>query len=89
MGTTIDPAVLIIGFVQAIASNPDDVIVRTVKRGPDTVIVVRVSKKDVGRVIGANGRTARALRILLVAMRKTDSDCPSYSLDIEAHPDEL
>jgi predicted RNA-binding protein YlqC (UPF0109 family) len=87
MPLKIDPAVLVIGFVQAIVSDPDAVTVSTFEGGEGIVIAVRVSKKDLGRVIGASGRTARALRILLRAIRQNDS--PEYALDLDAHPDPL
>ena len=87
MASPLDPAALVVSFVRAIVTHPDAVTVGTYEREADTVIEVRVSQKDLGKVIGANGRTARALRILLVAMRQ--NNLGQYFLDIDAHPDQL
>ena len=49
-------------LVKGIVDNPDDVQVasRDLRRG--RVLEVRVHPDDLGRVIGRNGRTAKALR---------------------------
>lgn len=47
---------------------------------------VRVPATDLGKVIGKQGRTARALRVLLAARGRRDG--LSYGLDIENHPDQ-
>jgi predicted RNA-binding protein YlqC (UPF0109 family) len=49
-------------LVKGIVDNPDDVQVasRTLRRG--RVLEVRVHPEDLGKVIGRNGRTAKALR---------------------------
>ena len=54
-------------LVRGIVDNPDDVRVnaRTLRRGD--VLEVRVNPADLGRVIGRNGRTARALRTVIGA----------------------
>lgn len=55
-------------LVRGIVDNPDDVRVnaRTQRRGD--VLEVRVNPADLGRVIGRNGRTARALRTVIGAL---------------------
>ena len=55
-------------LVRGIVDNPDDVRVnaRTLRRGD--VLEVRVNPADLGRVIGRNGRTARALRTVIDAL---------------------
>ena len=55
-------------LVRGIVENPDDVRVnaRTLRRGD--VLEVRVNPADLGRVIGRNGRTARALRTVIGAL---------------------
>jgi len=54
--------------VKGIVDNPDDVRVdmRTLRRG--SVLEVRVHPEDLGKVIGRNGRTARALRTVVGAL---------------------
>ncbi|GAB2993306.1 MAG TPA: RNA-binding protein [Actinotalea caeni] len=60
-------------LVRGIVDNPDDVEVssRTLRRGE--LLEVRVNPSDLGRVIGRNGRTARALRTVIDALSPTGS----------------
>ena len=54
-------------LVRGIVDSPDDVRVkaRTTRRGD--LLEVRVNPDDLGRVIGRNGRTAKALRAVVGA----------------------
>ncbi|GAB2596760.1 MULTISPECIES: RNA-binding protein [Pseudactinotalea] len=58
-------------LVRGIVDNPDDVEVssRTLRRGE--LLEVRVNPSDLGRVIGRNGRTARALRTVIDALSRS------------------
>ncbi|WP_069814965.1 RNA-binding protein [Streptomyces sp. TP-A0874] len=55
-------------LVRGIVDSPDDVQVtaRDLRRG--RVLEVRVHPEDLGKVIGRNGRTARALRTVVGAL---------------------
>jgi predicted RNA-binding protein YlqC (UPF0109 family) len=55
-------------LVKGIVDNPDEVQVasKTLRRG--RVLEVRVHPEDLGKVIGRNGRTARALRTVVGAL---------------------
>ena len=55
-------------LVQGIVFNPDEVVVteKTHRRG--TTLEVRVNPEDIGKVIGRNGRTAKALRTVVSAL---------------------
>ncbi len=55
-------------LVRGIVDQPDDVRVasRSLRRGE--LLEVRVHPRDLGRVIGRNGRTARALRTVIGAL---------------------
>ncbi|MDN6428234.1 MAG: RNA-binding protein [Propionibacterium sp.] len=55
-------------LVSGIVDHPDDVRVssRSMRRGQ--LLEVRVNPEDLGRVIGRNGRTARALRTVMGAL---------------------
>ena len=56
----------LIEFVaQNLVSKPDEVKVEEVDSGRQTVVELTVARADVGKVIGKQGRTARALRSLL------------------------
>jgi len=50
----------------ALVDYPDDVAVTELK-GETTVIELRVAPSDLGKVIGKQGRTARAIRTVLRA----------------------
>ncbi|MBL4903218.1 MAG: KH domain-containing protein [Desulfocapsa sp.] len=59
---------LITFIATSLVDNPDDVQV-TVTEEDDTILVdLAVSKDDLGKVIGKQGRTARAMRSLLSAV---------------------
>jgi len=58
----------LIGFVsRALVDLPDDVEVNEIVGEQTTVIELKVDKSDLGKVIGKQGKTARALRTILNA----------------------
>ena len=54
-------------IAKALVDNPDDVSVTEVEGEQTTVLELRVRNEDLGKVIGRQGRTARAIRTLLAA----------------------
>jgi predicted RNA-binding protein YlqC (UPF0109 family) len=59
----------LINFIaQALVDNPEEVDVREIEGDSTTVIELRVSKPDLGKVIGKKGQTAHAMRTILAAM---------------------
>jgi uncharacterized protein len=52
---------------QALVDNPDKVEVTEVIGEQTSVIELRVAKEDLGKVIGKQGRTAKAIRTILSA----------------------
>ncbi len=54
-------------LAQALVDNPDQVKVSEVEGERTSVIELRVAKEDLGKVIGKQGRTARAMRTILSA----------------------
>jgi uncharacterized protein len=50
-----------------LVTEPDAVSVTETEREGETVLELRVAKVDLGRVIGKEGRTAKALRAILNA----------------------
>lgn len=52
-------------MVKQVVSNPDDIEVTRTIDEMGILITLRVSKDDMGKIIGKNGQTAKALRILL------------------------
>ena len=58
----------LIEFVsKALVDMPDQVEVHEIEGEQTTVIELKVDKSDLGKVIGKQGRTARALRTILNA----------------------
>ena len=55
-------------LVKGIVDNPEEVVIteRDGRRG--TTLEVRVHPDDIGKVIGRNGRTAKALRTVVSAL---------------------
>jgi uncharacterized protein len=54
-------------MAKALVDNPDLVEVREIEGEQSSVIELRVSREDLGKVIGKQGRTARAMRTILSA----------------------
>jgi hypothetical protein len=58
---------LVGNIARALVDNPDEVQVSAVEGEQTTVVELRVHQEDLGKVIGKQGRTARAIRTLLAA----------------------
>ncbi|MFN7927554.1 MAG: KH domain-containing protein [Blastocatellia bacterium] len=54
-------------IAKALVDHPDEVNVKEVERDQKTVVELRVAPGDLGKVIGRQGRTARAIRTILAA----------------------
>jgi predicted RNA-binding protein YlqC (UPF0109 family) len=55
-------------IVKMIVDRPDEVDIREIPGERVVIYEVRVSKEDVGKVIGKQGRTAKAIRTVLAAV---------------------
>ncbi len=58
---------LIEEIAKALVDNPEAVQVREIEGEQTVVIELKVAKEDLGKVIGKQGRTARAMRTILSA----------------------
>jgi uncharacterized protein len=58
---------LIETIAKALVDYPDEVEVKEVEGEATTVLELRVAQADLGKVIGKQGRTARAVRTILGA----------------------
>jgi uncharacterized protein len=77
---------LVTEIAKALVDDPAAVIVEAVEREESTVLRLRVSPGDVGKVIGKQGRTARSMRTILGAVSMKHHH--RYTLDIlEEHLD--
>jgi hypothetical protein len=54
-------------MARALVDQPDQVRVSEIEGEQTSVIELRVAKEDLGKVIGKQGRTARAMRTILSA----------------------
>jgi predicted RNA-binding protein YlqC (UPF0109 family) len=54
-------------LAKSLVDSPEEVKVQTFEREQATVIELEVAHADLGKVIGRQGRTARAIRTLLSA----------------------
>lgn len=55
-------------LVKGIVDNPEEVIISEKEGRRGTTVEVRVHPEDIGKVIGRNGRTAKALRTVVSAL---------------------
>jgi predicted RNA-binding protein YlqC (UPF0109 family) len=54
-------------MARALVDKPEDVVVNEIDGEKTTVYELRVSSSDLGKVIGKQGKTARAMRTILSA----------------------
>jgi len=55
-------------IARALVDAPDSVEVRELKGDQSTTYELKVAPEDIGKVIGKQGRTARSIRTLLLAV---------------------
>lgn len=58
---------LLEAMAKALVDQPDQVVVTQIDGEQTTVLELRVAREDLGKVIGKQGRTARAIRTILGA----------------------
>ena len=54
-------------IAKALVDNPDEVVVTESMKGEDTLIELKVAPADMGKVIGKQGRSAKAIRSVVKA----------------------
>ena len=54
-------------IAKALVDQPDEVVVTEIEGEQTTVLELKVSPEDLGKVIGKQGRTARSIRTILAA----------------------
>jgi len=52
-------------ITKSLVDHPDEIVIEEVERDEATVYELKVSGEDLGKVIGKQGRTARAIRTIL------------------------
>ena len=59
-------------LAKALVDHPDEVVVTETEKDNATVVELRVSPTDMGKVIGKQGRIAKAIRSLVKAAASKD-----------------
>ena len=54
-------------IAKALVDNPEEVVVSESLKGDDTLIELKVAPADMGKVIGKQGRIAKAIRYVVKA----------------------
>ena len=54
-------------IAKALVDNPEEVVVTESMKGEDTLIELKLSPADMGKVIGKQGRIAKAIRSVVKA----------------------
>ena len=52
---------LVLDIANALVDNPDAVVVEEIKENDEIILKLRVSQDDMGKVIGKQGRIAKAI----------------------------
>jgi len=71
---------LLIQIVKALVDNPEQVQINEIASTQTVVLELKVAKSDMGKIIGKQGKTANALRTLLIAASGRDKK--RYILEI-------
>ncbi|MDY6970897.1 MAG: KH domain-containing protein [Thermodesulfobacteriota bacterium] len=58
---------LVAYIAKALVDKPEEVVVTEIEGAQASVLELKVAKEDLGKVIGKQGRTARAMRTILSA----------------------
>ena len=59
-------------IAKALVDNPEEVVVSESLKGDDTLIELKVAPADMGKVIGKQGRIAKAIRSVVKAAASTE-----------------
>ena len=58
---------------KALVDNPDEVVVTEKKEGKNIILELHVAPSDMGKVIGKQGRIAKAIRAVVKAASSKDN----------------
>lgn len=61
-------------MIKNLVEEPENVLVEEMTEGKETILKVKVSEKDMGRVIGKQGRMAKSIRTVMkaIAVKKNE-----------------
>ena len=55
-------------IAKALVDNPDEVVVTETEKGNDLLVELKIAPSDMGKVIGKQGRIAKAIRSVVKAV---------------------
>ncbi len=56
---------LVLDIAKALVDDPDSVVVEEIKANDEIILRLKVSQDDMGKVIGKQGRIAKAIRTVI------------------------
>ena len=72
---------LLKSIAQGLVEHPDEVVVTAEQANSGTVYHLHVSESDMGRVIGKQGRIAKAIRVVMRAAATRSNEKISVEID--------
>jgi uncharacterized protein len=72
---------ILLVIVNRLVDHPEAVRIESTESEGNTTFTIVSDPPDIGKIIGKQGRTARAIRTILVAISKVEGH--QYTLDIE------
>jgi|HubBroStandDraft_5_1064220.scaffolds.fasta_scaffold432433_1 predicted RNA-binding protein YlqC (UPF0109 family) len=83
---------MLLSVVRSLVDHPEEIKVSVITEETSTLFQVRSCSRDIGKLIGSKGRTAKALRIILAANAmklkrsfRLDIDSPESTVFAEHH----
>ena len=64
---------LVLDIAKALVDNPDAVVVEETKENDEIILKLKVSDDDMGKVIGKQGRIAKAIRTVVKSAANRDN----------------
>ena len=71
-------------IAKALVEHPDEVVVTEETRGKVTKVDLKVAPSDMGKVIGRQGRIAKAIRTVVKAAASIDDEIVDVNIDSES-----
>ena len=63
---------LVLDIAKALVDNPDAVVVEETRKNDEIILKLTVSQDDMGKVIGKQGRIAKAIRTVVRSAANTE-----------------
>ena len=73
---------LVLDIAKALVDNPDAVVVEETKKNDEIILKLTVSQDDMGKVIGKQGRIAKAIRTVVRSAANREKGSLAVSTEI-------